>query len=140
MSSVLCKRSSSVASTEKGHEVAEGPELRFQRISGCVVCRPAGEIDLAQSTRFREELCNLVETTHVVIDLSDVTFIDSTGLGAMVAASNRARAAGTSIHLAGAWGEVRKVLELTELDAHLGHHDNVAEAVDAAVVAQDASV
>lgn len=110
---------------------------RVQRVGGCAIYRPVDEIDLAESSTLREQLCGLVESAHIVVDLSRVTFLDCSGLGALVAASNSATSAGTSVHLAGAAGLVRRVLNLTMLDVHLDHHDDIVDAVESALLAEE---
>jgi anti-anti-sigma factor len=56
-----------------------------------------------------------VDAPNVVVDLSGVTFIDSTGLGVLVAALNRAREAGGQMTLRGPTRSTRKVLDITGL-------------------------
>jgi anti-sigma B factor antagonist len=110
-------------------------QIRVQNANGPAVVRLAGEIDLSNASRLQDQLSVLVEHGHVVVDLSDVTFIDSTGLSAFIVGHRRATAAGTGMHLAGATGTVRRLLELTQLDRHLNHHD----ALDAALQAAEGS-
>lgn len=109
--------------------------IRVQNATGPAVVRLAGEIDLSNAARLQDQLSVLVENGHVVVDLSKVTFIDSTGLSAFIVGHRRATAAGTGMHLAGATGTVRRLLELTQLDRHLDHHD----ALDGALRAAEAS-
>ena len=108
-------------------------ELRIQQLDGCIVVRPAGEIDLSNSDALRGHLDNLVDRGQVVVDLSGVSFLDSTALGALIIVRKRAAGRGTSLHLAGAYGTALKVLQITGLDVHLVHHDHVADALEAAL-------
>tara|TARA_B100000929_G_C15281330_1_gene343629 strand:+ start:54 stop:401 length:348 start_codon:yes stop_codon:yes gene_type:complete len=48
------------------------------------ICRPVGEIDSYTVDTFRETLGNLVQVSQLLIDLSDVPFMDSAGLGALI--------------------------------------------------------
>jgi anti-anti-sigma factor len=111
-------------------------ELRTYQLAGCVVVRPAGEIDLSNTDALRGHLFSLVERGHVVVDLSDVSFLDSTALGVLITVRKRAADRGTSVHLAGAHGTALRVLEITGLDVHLRHHDHVADAIEAALFAR----
>lgn len=113
-------------------------KLELDEVRGCLVTRLAGEIDLSNASGLERHLTDFVKTAPVVVDLALVTFMDSTALSAMIAAYHRAAAAGTSIRLAGARGPVRKVLDLTRLTTLLDHHDQVADAVDAAVASIEA--
>jgi anti-sigma B factor antagonist len=68
---------------------------------GRVVLAVAGEVDLSTAPELHRELDRLVDAGAgtVVADLTAVTFLDSTGLSALVAGRNRARAAGGDLRL-----------------------------------------
>jgi anti-anti-sigma factor len=51
----------------------------------------------------------------VVLDISDVSFTDSTGLAALIGARRRARSAGATLHVRGAQGQTRELLMLAVL-------------------------
>ena len=107
-------------------------QIRVQNVDGFAVVRLTGEIDLSNATRLQDQLSLLVEQSHVVVDLSEVTFIDSTGLSALIVSHRRATTAQTGLHLGGATGTVQRLLELTQLDRHLDHHAALAGALEAA--------
>ena len=48
------------------------------------LCRPIGELDAYTVSQFRDALGGLATTSHLVIDLSGVPFMDSAGLGALI--------------------------------------------------------
>ena len=73
----------------------------------------------------------------VVVDLSEVDFMDSTGLSALVVAYRQAGEIGSSVVVAGAQPAVRRVLEITQLDLLLEHRDHVADAVATARASRD---
>jgi anti-anti-sigma factor len=83
----------------------------------CVV-RPVGEIDLAFAPMLKSHLVGLLERgfTRFVLDLSGVRYLDSTGLGVLIAFQRRLNGDG-QIALAQAPGPVVALLELTGLDA-----------------------
>ncbi len=83
------------------------------------VVRARGELDLATSPRLRSALVDAVGVAprDLVIDLSSVDLIDSTGLGVLLGALRRARQAGSRLVLAGMRGQVVDVFALTGLDA-----------------------
>ncbi|HKO28766.1 MAG TPA: STAS domain-containing protein [Solirubrobacteraceae bacterium] len=56
-----------------------------------VVVAPQGEIDIARIAEFRAALSRAASAPAVVVDLSCVSFIDSSGLGALVELHNRLR-------------------------------------------------
>lgn len=93
----------------------------------------AGEIDLVTTPRLRQQLLELIEAGHfrLVLDLTGVSFCDSTGLGAMVAAFKRLRQLYADGHLRLVCdGPVLRVLELTELTRIFPVYDNLASALN----------
>lgn len=91
----------------------------------------AGEIDAATAPALREALIVAAELCgKVVVDLSGVTFLDSTGLGVLVGAV-KTRSGHGSMCLAGPTGLVAKVLSVTRLDQVIPIHADVAAAVSA---------
>ncbi|HMF84314.1 MAG TPA: STAS domain-containing protein [Acidimicrobiia bacterium] len=78
-----------------------------------------GEVDVATAPSLRDELYRLIEdgAGRVVVDLSAMDFIDSTGLGVFVGALKRARERGGGIELRGLKPSARKVFEITGLDS-----------------------
>jgi len=82
----------------------------------------------APSLRTAVEDCVADGTPRVVVDLSPTTFVDSSGLGALVNGLKATRVAGGDLRLAGAPEQVRSVLRLTNLDRVLKPYADVAEA------------
>jgi len=76
-----------------------------------------GEIDVATSPQMRHVLEELLQPRPglVIVDLSDVSFIDSTGLGVIVTAMTTARNRGGSFALFALPAKVRTLVELTRL-------------------------
>jgi anti-sigma B factor antagonist len=82
-----------------------------------------GEIDLASAPVLREELQHVIDAgaLDVVLDLQDVSFVDSSGLGVLVGAHKRLREANYgSITIERAQDSVRKVFEITGLGTVFG--------------------
>ncbi len=78
-----------------------------------------GEIDLSTSGQLDDAVVEALgqETSHLTLDLSEVTFLDSSGLGVIVKALKRAKEAGTVFDVVAANDRVLKVFKLTGLDA-----------------------
>jgi anti-sigma B factor antagonist len=89
----------------------------------------AGELDLADAPALREALRGAVERSprRLVVDLAEVTFVDSTVLGALVEA--RSRIGGEAFALAAPGLEVRRALEVSGLDRHFRVHETVSGAL-----------
>ncbi|TDB71479.1 STAS domain-containing protein [Micromonospora sp. KC723] len=87
------------------------------RDGGGVCLRLAGELDLSTSGELNETIDRLATQgeRHLLLDLSELTFCDSTGIAAFVRGDNRASAAGGWLRLTGASGRVDRVLQVTGL-------------------------
>ena len=104
------------------------------RNSGTItVVAPRGDVDMAVADEVRERLTKLVDRgrAKLVLDLAAVTYIDSSGLGAVVAAMKHARAAGGDIKLCMLESDVRSLFEMTRLDKVMAVHATRQEAVAA---------
>ncbi len=104
---------------------------------GPPVVAAAGELDLTTAPRLRQVLVGLATDgdRHAVIDLSGLEFIDSIGLGVVVATVKRFRALGGDLHVAITSDRIRAPFELTGLDAAFTLHPSVEGAVEAATAA-----
>jgi anti-sigma B factor antagonist len=88
---------------------------------GHVLVTLTGEIDISTVGELRERLADLAAAGRpLVTDLDQVTFIDATGLGALVGAARRAAAHGTTLHVICSRPQTRNLLQLTGLDRRLG--------------------
>lgn len=78
-----------------------------------------------------QELHKLLEQkkNKVIVDLSDVKFMNSSGLGMMVAMLTTVRNAGGRLAIAGASNKIESLLVVTKLITVFEHYDNVKEAV-----------
>ncbi len=79
--------------------------------------RLLGELDMATAGRLREELGRLATNGArlVTVDMSDLAFIDSTGLSVLISAVKRLRQQGGDMALRSPTPGTRKVLEITGL-------------------------
>lgn len=85
---------------------------------GRAVIALAGELDVNTASQVTDEVSQLLaggELTAVTIDVSRLTFVDSTGLRAILAGRENLQAAGATLALDGASGVVERVLEMTGL-------------------------
>lgn len=99
---------------------------------GIGVVRPRGRLNMASARRLKEVLDGLVGagTTRIVVDMGETTFLDSSGLGALIAGLKSARQAGGDLRVARPTEAVRTVFGLTNLDRVLKPRDTVEGAFD----------
>jgi anti-sigma B factor antagonist len=92
-----------------------------------------GPIDVSQAMDLRDVLGEAIDgpAARVVLDLTEVTFIDSSGIGVLVTAHRKADAAGAMFALAGARTTVGRVFELTRTNRLLRLYPSVDEAIEA---------
>lgn len=100
--------------------------------SGVVVVRPEGRLNMVVAPGLREQLHGLVQAGHtrVVVDLSGVDTIDSSGLGALISGLKAARQSGGDLRLAAPGAQAMTVLELTNLNRVLKSYDSADSAFD----------
>lgn len=104
-------------------------------VDGAVgIVEVAGEIDVYSAPRVREAVLDTISEGryHIVVDLTAVTFLDSTGLGVLVGGLKRVRAHDGSMQLASAQDRVSKVFKITGLDRVLPIHPDLSTAIAAA--------
>jgi anti-sigma B factor antagonist len=97
--------------------------------SGWGVLEVKGEVDLYTSPQLRDKVTEMIEQGQgrIIIDLTDVGFMDSSGLGVLVTALKRVRERDGSLALVCPEGSVHKVLTITGLDRVFPIFGSVAE-------------
>jgi anti-sigma B factor antagonist len=90
----------------------------IERTEGIGVIRPRGRLNMVSAPQFAKTVQDLVAEgcVRLVVDLSATGFVDSSGLGALVASLKVARRAGGDLRLAGTTPQIDTVLQLTNLD------------------------
>ena len=84
---------------------------------GCTLIRLRGEVDLSWSQQVREAVLKaLGNSQRVGVVLSEVSYIDSSGIAALVEGFQNARSKGSGFALVAISDAVRAVLELARLD------------------------
>ena len=100
--------------------------LRVRSMEKAQVLEIGGEIDLHSAPGLKSELAKLAEIAGalVAVDLSDVTFLDSTGVGTLVGGLKKVRENGGKLVFFGVRPRVKRVLEITGLLRALPIFDN----------------
>jgi len=96
-------------------------EVTIEERGSSVHAALRGELDISTATRLEESLARIEadQPELVVIDLSGLDFMDSTGLRLLISADQRARDAGRRLVLVQGNDMVQRVLRLTRLDERL---------------------
>ncbi len=90
-----------------------------------------GEVDVYTSPQLKQDLVALAEqgTKHIVIDLSKVEYLDSTGLGVLIGGLKRLREAGGNMALVGPGMRIQRIFEITGLNKIFDIYATEAEAL-----------
>lgn len=92
----------------------------------------AGEVDVYTAAVLREKLADVIDDDHadVVVDLTGVGFLDSTGLGVLVGALKKVRGLGGRLQLVIDQERVMKVFRITALTQVFTIHATLEDALD----------
>jgi len=113
-------------------------DIKTERAGDAHVIALSGEVDLYTAPEFKQQLLEVIGqgTTHVVVDLSDTTFIDSTTLGVLVGGVKRLRPTGGQLSLVCSDPNITKIFEITGLNKVFPIHETRAEALQSPVEAE----
>jgi anti-sigma B factor antagonist len=106
-------------------------EINIEQTDGYTLCRPEGELDAYTVGQFREALTNLAEEPQLLIDLSDVPFMDSAGLGALIGGIRRARENEGDVVVACSRPTLTRLLHTTGFDRIVPVTESIEEAIAA---------
>ncbi len=96
------------------------------------VIRLRGSVDLEHSPAIRQTLLEAVaDKRNVLVDLSEVTYIDSSGIACLIEALQAARGHGAELALVSVSTQAMRVLELARLDIVFPIHEDLAAAFEA---------
>jgi anti-sigma B factor antagonist len=112
--------------------------LTVRRERGVVIAEVTGDIDMSTVSGLRERLFGLADGGQsLIVDLNQVTFIDSTGLGVLIGAARRAAAHGGSVQAVCSRPQTRKLLWLTGVDRRIPLTDTVDGALTLLTASHD---
>lgn len=117
-----------------GGSLRREPVISTEKSRDACIVRLAGELDLYNAHAVREALLAACADgpERVIVDLSEVEFIDSTALGVLIEARSKLPNRGGFL-LAAPGLETRRALQISGLDRHFGVHQTVGEALAATV-------
>jgi anti-sigma B factor antagonist len=98
---------------------------------GRVIVTPRGDVDLVSQAQLKEHLIDLIVEGHVdlVVDLTETTFLDSTGLGTLIGARRRIHALKGTFALVCPHERMLKLFRITSLDKIFAIHPDRAAAL-----------
>jgi anti-sigma B factor antagonist len=109
-------------------------DIESRTEDGWTVLEARGELDLYTAPKLRDEVLGIIDRgdDRIAIDLNGVGFIDSTGLGILVACLKRVREReGRMVLIAPESSPLRRLLSLTGLEQVLPTHTQLGDAVGA---------
>ena len=92
-------------------------ELAERRSGEIDVLELKGRLDVASAKTLKDKVQALVDQQRVrlVLDMGDIDFVDSSGLGVLVAALRSANKKGGDVKIAALQNKIRSIFELTRL-------------------------
>lgn len=102
--------------------------IELEEGEGYTICRPVGELDAYTVGQFREALGELSSKPKLLIDMSEVPFVDSAGLGALIGGIRRAREVGGDVAVCCNRPTLVRLLHTTGFDRIVTVADTLAEA------------
>lgn len=105
--------------------------LRTDSVDGAFVITLAGELDIASAPRLRDALGEAIRDGHprVVVDLGEITFIDSMGLAALLNGLRRLTRAEATLSIVAVHPDVLRTFRLTRLDSTFSLYDSLDAAL-----------
>lgn len=110
-----------------------GPTLDIvkETVGSATVLSPKGDVDMARSPIMRKAIAEALKagSAKVVLDLSGVPYMDSSGLATMVEALQNARKGQTPLKLCGLTVRVKSILEIARLNTVFTIFENREQAL-----------
>ena len=99
----------------------------------CAVLQITGDLDAYTAPALRQRMLDLGDdgVVHVIADMRQVDFLDSTGLGVLIGGLKRFREHGGSLAPVASQPRILKIFQITGLTAVFPPHPTVANAIDA---------
>ena len=96
-------------------------DLRVVRNGGSTHIAPCGELDIATTPELEQALAEATadRVGEIVLDLRELSFMDSTGLRALAQANTRAEEAGVALSIIRGPRQIERVLEISGLGSLL---------------------
>jgi anti-sigma B factor antagonist len=108
-------------------------EVELKQIDGTTILQAAGEIDVYTAPQFKEAISSIIASgqKHLIIDMTSVNYMDSSGFGALLSATRKLRPEGGTINLVKVTAAIDRILNITRLNTVFATHDSIDEALKA---------
>ena len=109
-------------------------ETQLKEIDGTKVLDVTGEIDVYTAPQFRDAVNTVINSgqKHLVVDMTNVTYMDSSGFGALLSATRRLRPQGGTVNLVKVSSAIDRILTITRLNTVFTTYSSVEDALAAA--------
>lgn len=112
-------------------EPSRSPVKAVRRAGQATIVEVVGDIDLHSSPEFQRALLTVLDENpqRVVINLSGVPYMDSSGVASLVKLLSRVRKGGVDLYLVSLSERVRSIFQITRLDSVFDIRATEAEAL-----------
>lgn len=109
-------------------------ETSLRREEDIPVLDVTGEIDIYTTPQFKEAVSEAIDQNKpaIVINMTKVTYMDSSGFGTLLSATKRLRPLDGALYLSGCNEAIQRMLQITRLNTIFGVYATEAEAIAAA--------
>lgn len=108
-------------------------QISIREVDSIPVISISGEVDLYNAKEIKQVLDQKIQEGkyEIVVDVSEVPFMDSSGIGTLVTGMYKLRKYYGGLKVAGISGSVAKVFKLTGMESHLQVYESIEEAIQA---------
>jgi len=106
-------------------------ETSTRNVKGYVVLDVAGEVDVYTAPNFKEALHKVIDDgqRHLIVNMEQVTYMDSSGFGTLLGALKRVRSDGGTVNLVKVSGAIDRMLNITRLNTIFNVLPSVEDAI-----------
>ena len=112
-------------------------ETSLRHLDGIPVLDVTGEIDIYTTPQFKEAVSAAIDENKpaIIINMTQVTYMDSSGFGTLLSATKRLRPLDGALYLTGCNESIQRMLQITRLNTIFGVYGTEDEALAAAKAA-----
>ena len=109
-------------------------ETSLRHLDGIPVLDVVGEIDIYTTPQFKEAVSAAIDENKpaIIINMTQVTYMDSSGFGTLLSATKRLRPLDGALYLTGCNDSIQRMLQITRLNTIFGVYATEDEALAAA--------